>query len=223
MASAAIIFIIGGIVLIYLLNWMIIKKLSHDVKSKLSIVFLIAGILMMILGGIGFNSTATRNYRLENNTNDTIKNNVNSYLDNNNKELREKHEMYSAMIAVGLIITIEGAIIFIGSGNKQKLIYMISENKNKVIKPNKNEIECGYKEKLSELNKIYNLYENKIYNQQEYISKKEEWIKSLEIFDFNIIEIDFLNEMIEFVNKGIIENGELDAIKHIVYGKYNHK
>lgn len=88
-------------------------------------------------------------------------------------------------------------------------------------KLSENKIICNYKEKSLELSKIYNLYKNEIYSEHEYKSKKEKWIESLKILNFNTIEVDFLNEIIEFVNDGIIENKELELIKYIVSGEYS--
>lgn len=78
----------------------------------------------------------------------------------------------------------------------------------------------GYKEKLSELNKIYNLYKNEIYNEQEYKSKKEKWIESLELINFHNVETDFLNKILPLVKDNVLENRELETIKYIVSGEY---
>lgn len=77
-----------------------------------------------------------------------------------------------------------------------------------------------YTEKASELSKIYNLYKNEIYTEQEYKNKKEKWINSLKRLDFSKVETDFLNEILPFVKDNILENNELQTIKYIVSGEY---
>jgi|GEM_PF-6494319 len=85
---------------------------------------------------------------------------------------------------------------------------------------NENNTIGNYKEKSSELSKIYNLYKNEIYNEQDYRNKKEIWIKSLKSLNFHKVETDFLNEMLPYVKDNILEKSELETIKYIVSGEY---
>ncbi|MGO5067013.1 hypothetical protein FDF31_07935 [Clostridium sporogenes] len=84
----------------------------------------------------------------------------------------------------------------------------------------KNKSVCDYKSQIEQLDKIHNLCENKIYDEQEYKNKKEMWIEGLKSFVFDDIEMDFLNEILPSVKNNTIDEEELKNIKYIISGEY---
>lgn len=78
-------------------------------------------------------------------------------------------------------------------------------------------------ELISDLEKTYKLYSNGIYNEEEYLIKKQNWIDLLKNYNFikSKLEIDFLEKIIPLEQNKAINNDDLEQIKYIVSGKFH--
>jgi len=75
-------------------------------------------------------------------------------------------------------------------------------------------------ERITQLSKIRNLYENKIFSTEEFNVKKTIWIGCLKYYRFEAVEMDFLSELLPYVNDCIISPEELTKIKYLVSQEY---
>lgn len=71
-------------------------------------------------------------------------------------------------------------------------------------------------ERMLQLSKIRNLYDNKIFSTEEFHIKKSIWIGSLNYYGFDGLEMDFLSELLPYVTDCIISPEELDKIKYLI-------
>lgn len=76
---------------------------------------------------------------------------------------------------------------------------------------------------ISDLEKTYKLYSNGIYNEEEYLIKKQSWIDSLKNYNFieAKLEIEFLEKIIPLEQNKAINKDDLEQIKYIVSGKFH--
>lgn len=169
-------------------NWLLIKKLSHNTKFKLSIVMLSIGIVMLIVGLVNYNLTSQKDYKLEDNIGDTITNNTNKYIHNNSEEIQDQNEKWLAVSIISGFITFEGAIFLLGSGRKQNnKINLRSQNissnqtttkmhNNLDIDKNKTALET-----IEALEKLAELKDKGILTQKEFNAKKKELLNLKEL------------------------------------------
>ncbi|MBZ9688262.1 leucine-rich repeat domain-containing protein [Clostridium estertheticum] len=223
--------------IIILANWLLIKKLPHDIKFKLSIVFLIIGILMLISGIVGINTTSQKAYQLGTSIEDTITNNVNTYLKNISEDLQNENEMYWWLALIGGFIALEGIILFIGSGKKQKQISNNSTERNRTTKnENSNiikEISKPFKDDLlvnksketdyelskiifEKLDKEYNLLTLNIITQENFNSRKSKILDTLKSEIIKECMQDFIYTISPLVDKNILTITEIKEISQLI-------
>jgi len=81
--------------------------------------------------------------------------------------------------------------------------------------------ENNHSKLVSELNAIYNLYKDKIYSEQDFISKKNNWIESLKNINFVYNESKFLATLSPLIKENILSSEELETVKYVVSGEYS--
>lgn len=182
----------------------------------LSLIFIICGLISTIYGISYSNSDASQ-----------FNNGLASY------GIVSRDNTGSFFIIAGIISVVIGIIIFVVYNNKKKIIpennidsEPINEIKNQIFDnpsiTEQNNTVPDSENKVSELDKIYSLFKEGMYTEEEYIDRKERWIESLKSMNFNQRknEYDILNSIKPYVQNNIIQENEFDKIKYIVTGKY---
>lgn len=74
---------------------------------------------------------------------------------------------------------------------------------------------------VSELDKIYKLYKDEIYSEQEFILKKNNWIESLKNLNFVYNETEFLEALSPLIKENILSSEEFERVKYVISGEYS--
>lgn len=135
-------------------------------------------------------------------------------------------------IVIGIVLIIVGIILIATSEAQQKTIMSrddsndansyveyddkISDDANSYDNTDYAE---NYEQVIDNINKIYNLYKNEIYDKKDYDSKKNKWIESLKALG-SVNEEDFLNDILPLIKEKALTSEDVDNIKYIISGKY---
>lgn len=200
------------------------------VKKIIGTILIILGVILNI-EGISYNNELGT--QLHNGVSDFINDTAgSSILQSDNKG--------TSYIIFGIILIIVGIVLLViakkedensysSNNNVHENSYKENYNKENYNKENHtdydgrtndvNHKKRDYNALVENINKVYNLYKNGIYSEEEYSKRKDEWIESLKGLE-SVNEENFLNGILPLIKEYAITYEELDTIKYIISGKY---
>ncbi|WP_187115159.1 zinc ribbon domain-containing protein [Clostridium tyrobutyricum] len=200
------------------------------VKKIIGTILIILGVILNI-EGISYNNELGT--QLHNGVSDFINDTAgSSILQSDNKG--------TSYIIFGIILIIVGIVLLViakkedensysSNNNVHENSYKENDNKENYNKENHtdydgrtndvNHKKRDYNALVENINKVYNLYKNGIYSEEEYSKRKDEWIESLKGLE-SVNEENFLNGILPLIKEYAITYEELDTIKYIISGKY---